>query len=127
MDEHHFSALEKAILRFKLIKDRMKLYYFVCNRLRTVKKIIRWFDYFWVDSDGEDHVPIALVYSIKAFLISLYTIKAFAFICILAYCVAFKPWLAGVLCVSGVIMMPLIIKLLEVRPIEEDDYRSRNY
>ena len=118
--EHQFSALEKAALRFKLVKDRMKLYYFISTQIRHIKKYLRWFNWIWVDSYAHNFIPssfkellkvVLLLSYIAIFLILLGLTMYLMFTSVLLAVLFFIGWLAS---------LPFIANFLEV-PLKEDE------
>lgn len=116
--KHQFSALEKAILRFKIIKDRMKLYYFISTQIRRIKKYLRWFNWVWVDTHAHNFIPDLFKELLKHVLVISYVAFALALFGITIYAM-FSSMLLAILCYVGwILSLPFIIKILEV-PLKE--------
>ena len=116
----NFRLWREAVLRFKIIKDRMKLYYFISTKVKRIKRILRWFNWAWVDTYAHRFIPITFAEIIKAFLVAFYGLLGLAFIILMFYSLIAAPWLACVCCIVGFLALPILANLLEV-PLKKEE------
>jgi len=99
----------------------MKLYYFISNRLRTVRKILNWLNWAWVDSHAHKHLIYPLEYVVKFILVAIYALVPIAFVVIMFTSILAMPWLTIILMAIGMLSLPLLANLLEMPLKEESD------
>jgi len=99
----------------------MKLYYFISNRLRTVRKILNWLNWAWVDTHAHKHLIYPLEYVVKLFLMALYIVVPIVFVITMFAAMFAKPWLTVLLVAGGMISLPFLANFLEMPLKEESD------
>ena len=116
----NFRLWRKAILKFKLVKDKMKLYYFISNRIRRIKKILRWLNWAWVDSYAHNFIPTPLPNIWKTILFILYTAIILSFVGVMFYSIFIIPWLTVVLLTIGFFSLFVLAEIINV-PLKEEE------
>lgn len=108
-------------MRFRIIKDKMKFYYFISNRLRTIKKILNWLNWAWVDTHAHKHLMFPLEHLLKFALMGLYTLVPLIFVVVMFASMFTTPWLTALLVVVGLISLPFLANFLEMPLKDESD------
>lgn len=96
------------------MKNRIKIYYFVSNKIKTINKILNWFNWAWVDTHAQKYMPNIFKEIIKALIGLFYTAIVAAFFVSVFSFIVIDPLISFFLLLIGVLMLPIVIKMLEL-------------